>query len=273
MAVTLQLPWAYAELPPNQPVPGGLATVILPVESEAAPEARFGGRLVFVDHVDSKWVALVGLPCNIIPGNFILSVSSPGEEHSSVEFGVLPPGSLTTLEKEGLEISQEITVTAQELPPGITPSGVTNAAMSQDLMVEARRFSAIQSEHKFDPPVESRELVGYGSLISDEISECHDYLSYLTPPGNRVYAPAAGEVSAVPGMDNVNGTVVIAHGSQTFSILGNLEQILVEPGQWVDKGEVVGAAGGADIPTGGRVDWALVQNGYRVDPLRFAVPR
>ena len=215
----------------------------------------------------------MGLPCDIIPGNYVLSITSTGSEHTGVEFGVLPPGSLAAKDNSDNGIERITRISAHGLPPGITPSHVFNPAMHLDLAIDGDRYSAVEPRFDFDPPVESRDLVGYGSLIGDSLSACHDYLSYQTPMGNRVYAPTSGEVVGLPGDVEGAGLVIISHGGETYSVLGNLGEILVETGQTLDKGEIVGTAGAASTPSGGRIDWAVLQNGYKVDPLRFSTAR
>jgi hypothetical protein len=262
-----------AELPAHQPVPGGFAIVPLPVVDDIPPITRFGERRVSVSRQNGRWTALVGLPCDILPGNYILSLTNTAEEHQSVEFGVLPPGSPLAGGVTQTAGERDPAGTARALPEGITYRQVNNPAMRVKMVFDREQLAQTDATFDFDPPVESRELVGYGSLLVQANSGCHDYLSYLTAMGNRVYAPAAGMVVSATDESDVSEPLVIAHGSETLSILGNLGQVLVETGQWLEQGEPVGTAGAAETPTGGRVDWAVVQNGYRVDPLRFATSR
>ncbi len=260
---------ALAELPVHRPVAGGVAVVPLPIASEEAPRARFGERPVHVARRNARWVALVGLPCDILPGNYILSLPDMEPEQSSVEFGVLPqdPGIRSAAGEDSTPQPSRI---ALPLPPGIAIDGVVNPAMARSIAYDAALVGDVTPDFEFSAPVESRVHLGYGRLAAREAPDCHDYLGFFTAFGSRVYAPAAGVVVAIPGGADGAETLLIAHGGEVLSVLGNLGEVLVEAGTLLDQGEVVGTAGSAEAPTGGRVDWAVSMNGYRVDPLRLA---
>jgi murein DD-endopeptidase MepM/ murein hydrolase activator NlpD len=68
------------------------------------------------------------------------------------------------------------------------------------------------------------------------------------------------------------GTLLIDHGLGLSSAFLHLDRILVEPGQSVERGELVARVGATGRVTGPHLDWRMNLGEIRVDPQLLAPP-
>lgn len=257
-----------AGLPVHRPVPGGIAVLPLNLQGEDKPSARFGEREVLVSRDGERWVAVVGLPCTMLPGNYIVSLTGEDLESVSVELGVIPHAPLNdgSDEVDGGAVRSG----APQAPDPASGDVVFNPTLAQAPAVDPEAHSGLIPDFDFRAPVESRRIVRFGPMPSSTGLRCHDYLSFLLAPGSRIYTPAEGRVAAVDRTREHGIRITLAHGGGVVSVLGNLRTALVETGQRLDQGEILGTVGIADGSDSGRLDWAIALNGSRVDPLQFS---
>ena len=262
---------AQAELPQHNPVPGGIAVIPLKMTVADKPVVHFGERPVYVTRDQEGWSAVVGLPCDILPGNYIVTVSGAPQGNSSIELGILPhPPRLPNPDETGSDDYVQDRNSTAALPQWISPRSVVNEAMSRRYEYDHALAEGLAPDFQFRAPVESVYSVDYGKLLVDGSLWCHDYLSFFLPAGSRVYAPAPGVVAGIDATGQGGSRIVVAHGDTVVSILGNLGDIPVKVGQSVEQGEMLGKVGAMAGDQAGRLDWAVALNGYRVDPLQFA---
>lgn len=81
------------------------------------------------------------------------------------------------------------------------------------------------------------------------------------PSGTPVLAAQAGRVAASESMGGYGLTVVLRHGEKEDleSLYPHLSQLLVEPGEWVEQGEVVGLVGSTGNSTGPHLHFEMRQ--------------
>jgi len=118
--------------------------------------------------------------------------------------------------------------------------------------------------------VESSYVVPYGKIIHRGRLETHNYVSFLGKPELPVYTPLAATVLKISSSDSNDFTIQLDHGNGIVSMLGHLKTILVETGQKLDQGELLGVTRRMDDIKGGKLDWGLSVNGSLVNPLQFA---
>ena len=66
--------------------------------------------------------------------------------------------------------------------------------------------------------------------------------------------------------------LAIDHGQGIISMMCHLSKIMVEKGQTVKQGEVIGLVGQTGRATGPHLHWGLSINNARVDPLLVLTP-
>ncbi len=68
----------------------------------------------------------------------------------------------------------------------------------------------------------------------------------------------------------VRGNVVIIdHGHGVFSQYAHLSEFYVQPGQFVERGQLIGAAGATGRTNGPHLHFEIIVNGTPVDPIRW----
>ena len=94
--------------------------------------------------------------------------------------------------------------------------------------------------------------------------------------GTDVYAPAVGKVvGALPGLIVRGNTIIIDHGLGVYTIYMHLEEILVEEGAVVERGQLIGVIGTTGRSTGPHLHFEVDIQGTPVNPatwLRRAFP-
>ncbi len=95
----------------------------------------------------------------------------------------------------------------------------------------------------------------------------HAGIDLGAPAGAPALAPAAGIVRLAGGPYTLEGNLVmIDHGGGVVSALLHLSRIDVLPGQFVARGEAIGAVGATGRATGPHLHWGVTVAGVRVDP-------
>ncbi|MBF96198.1 MAG: Murein DD-endopeptidase MepM [Alphaproteobacteria bacterium MarineAlpha9_Bin4] len=85
--------------------------------------------------------------------------------------------------------------------------------------------------------------------------------------GSPILAPSDGIVVMVEkDLYFSGGTIIISHGRGLTSSLLHLKKILVEPGSFIKKGELIGLMGDTGRATGSHLDWRMELRGVRIDP-------
>ena len=112
---------------------------------------------------------------------------------------------------------------------------------------------------------------GFGPRISpiDEQIRFHPGVDIVVNVGTPVRATQAGQV-VVAGSDGEYGlAVVIRHAGGFTTLYGHNSQILVRPGQTVERGQVVARSGNTGVSTGPHVHYEVRYHGTAIDPAPF----
>ena len=124
-------------------------------------------------------------------------------------------------------------------------------------------------------PVVGRISGVYGSqrILNGAPRAPHRGLDIAAPPGTPVGAMAGGVVSlAKPDMYFTGGTVMVDHGHGLHSIYAHLSDVLVEAGQDVAQGAVLGTVGSTGRAAGPHLHWGVYWFGQAVDPALLVGP-
>ncbi len=241
-----------------KPVPGGVAVVDLGAGGEK-PAARYLGKPVLVLREDGRrWIAVVGLPLTVRPGQQQIEV----EDGRRLAFSVGPRAYR----------EQHITLKDQQQ---VTPNAANLARIERELalQVEAyRQFSPRQpSNLLFDRPVNGPLSSPFGlrRFFNGEERNPHSGLDFAVPSGTPVRAPAAGTVILVGDYFFNGRTVFVDHGQGLISMFCHLSQIGVQVGDELARGAVLGKVGATGRATGPHLHWNVSLNDARVDPAIF----
>ncbi len=159
----------------------------------------------------------------------------------------------------------------------VTPPEEVLTRIREDtrLVREARRTDDARTDflEPIDWPVVGIITGVYGAqrVLNGEPRRPHYGIDIHAPTGTPVKAPASGIVTmAHQDMYFSGATLIIDHGHGLSSTFLHLEQILVEPGEYVAKNQTVATVGSSGRSTGPHLDWRLNLFSARLDPQLIA---
>ena len=97
----------------------------------------------------------------------------------------------------------------------------------------------------------------------------HKGLDIAAPLGTKVKSSASGRVVFAGWQGGYGNTVIIYHSYGITTVYGHLEKILVESGDFLNKGDVIGLVGSTGRSTGPHLHYEIRINGVRVDPMDY----
>ncbi len=121
----------------------------------------------------------------------------------------------------------------------------------------------------FQWPLIGRISGEFGSrrILNGEPKRPHSGVDIARPTGTPIRAPAGGIITlAKSGMYFEGGLVLLDHGHWLESAFLHMSRIDVEPGQRVEKGEIIGAVGATGRVTGPHLHWSMRWTGRLLDP-------
>ena len=250
-------------LPPNTPVPGGVAVVLLGEATNpnaSAPTAKLGDRRLAVIQDNGRWLALVGIPLETTPGPLSIQVDSNGsrrQERLDIHDKAYPVQRLT------IKDQRKVTPNPEDEARIVREMEITDAIKAT--------FTPGPLDTRFALPAEGRLSSRFGlrRIFNGQPRKPHAGLDVAVGLGAPVRAPAPGVV-VNRGEFFFNGnTVFIDHGQGLITAYMHLSRIDVAEGQRVERGQVLGAAGATGRVTGPHLHWAVILNGTAVDPELF----
>jgi len=101
----------------------------------------------------------------------------------------------------------------------------------------------------------------------------HYGVDVAVPTGTPVHAPTAGVVTlAEPDLFYSGGTIILDHGYRLSSSFLHMSKVLVEVGQEMRAGDVIGEVGATGRATGPHLDWRMSWRDQRIDPQLLVLP-
>ena len=97
----------------------------------------------------------------------------------------------------------------------------------------------------------------------------HTGVDFRRAVGEPVWATASGRVVAVESLDVRGNVVIIDHGYGIFSQYAHTSEAYVTPGQYVQRGQLIAAAGSTGRTNGPHLHFEIIVNGIPVDPLAW----
>jgi murein DD-endopeptidase MepM/ murein hydrolase activator NlpD len=198
----------------------------------------------------------------------------------------LKPGSYPLVVKNAATgLRKQIDVTVRSKDYGVRRLTLPKEMVELDAVTleRARREAAIMKEALDAPPGAPQwkgsfvqpldgEVVGpfgQASIINGLPRAPHSGVDLKAERGTPVVAINSGRVS-LTGEYFFNGLfVVIDHGGAIQSMYFHLDKILLQQGDRVTKGQIVGFVGATGRATGPHLHFGIRVNGARIDPLQF----
>ncbi|UII70595.1 peptidoglycan DD-metalloendopeptidase family protein [Pseudomonas sp. HN11] len=240
----------------NKPVPGGVAVVELG-PSAAPPKATYLGKPVLVVKEADTWLAIVGIPLTVKPGNE--RISSGGRNLPFIVGYKKYPEQRITLKNK----SQ------------VNPDPAQLKRIEAELAVQIKAYRSfspnLPSNLVLDKPVNGplSSKFGVRRFFNGEERNPHSGLDFAVPAGTPIKTPANGKVILVGNYFFNGNTVFVDHGQGFISMFCHMSKIDVKVGDQLTRGAVVGKVGATGRATGPHMHWNVSLNDARVDPAIF----
>ena len=240
----------------NKPVPGGVAVVELG-PAAVAPKATYQGKPVLVVREQDSWLAIVGIPLTVKPGNERLS--SGGRNLPFIVGYKKYPEQRITLKNK----SQ------------VNPDPAQLKRIEGELAVQLKAYRSfspnLPSNLVLDKPVNGplSSKFGVRRFFNGEERNPHSGLDFAVPAGTPIKTPANGKVILTGNYFFNGNTVFVDHGQGFISMFCHMSKIDVKVGDQLTRGAVVGKVGSTGRATGPHMHWNVSLNDARVDPAIF----
>jgi murein DD-endopeptidase MepM/ murein hydrolase activator NlpD len=125
-------------------------------------------------------------------------------------------------------------------------------------------------------PVSMKDLTRFGSSFGTryhpilKVIRPHEGIDLTAPRGTNIYATADGTVVQAGYREGGFGKkVLIDHGHGYRTVYGHCDEVLVEPGQEVSRGEIIAKVGSTGLSKSPHLHYEVHVNGKPVDPINY----
>lgn len=247
-----------APLPQSAAVPGGIAMITLG-SGAVAPVAHFQDRRVMVRAAGEQWQAMVGIPLDAKAGMHELYVQGASRPYIFQVNGKMYAEQRLTIKNK-----RKVNPNAEDMKRIRSESGRIKQALRQWTMQDS-------VETRFTLPVNGRLSSPFGlrRFFNEQARKPHSGIDIAAPAGSPIKVPAAGRVIE-SGYFFFNGnSVFLDHGQGLVTMYSHMQDIKVQPGQSVVRGDIIGNVGQSGRATGPHLHWGVSLNDARVDPSLF----
>ncbi len=264
------LPSAFlnASLQPLPLVQGSTEVVRAQVQQGASLSGTLVDMPLHFFAEGNEQVALQGVNALLDPGVYPLSIEA-----------TLPDGSKQSFEQmilvtSGNYASEDIPLNDPSfIDPAITEPELKNVTAVVTPATPTRYWTGVFSS----PSVYSDCFTSrYGTRrtykitgSNEEVPGFHTGLDFCGGEGLQIFAPAPGKVVFAAPLTVRGNAVIIDHGWGVYSGFWHQSQIMVNVGDTVTQGQVIGLVGGTGRVTGAHLHWDLWVNGVQVNPLNW----
>ena len=267
LVILAGLPALALAMPEHAPRPGGIAVLEIPASSDGAPPiVHFDGRRTLVVRHDDNWLAVIGIPLDREPGPATASISNAGDsETQSLTFDI---GTHAYREQHLTVKPGYVNPAPEQLERIIAEREHIDTALAtwSDIALDAVTLHA---------PVDGARSSSFGSrrFFNDEPRAPHRGMDIAARAGTEIGAPLDGAVLLAGDYYFTGNTVIVDHGQGLLTLYAHLQELAVEDGQIVERGDRLGTVGATGRVTGPHLHFAVYLNGTPVDPaLLLAKP-
>lgn len=103
--------------------------------------------------------------------------------------------------------------------------------------------------------------------------EFHAGIDISGKTGMKIIAPANGIVLRTGYDQRLGKYIVLQHTEEIKTIYGHLSKILLEEGEMVERGDILGNMGNSGLSTSSHLHYALIKNDRCINPMEYILDR
>lgn len=251
--------FGWGQLPNHTPIPGGIATVVLGPAGTPKPTAHFGRHAVMVTQDKGRWVSIVGLGLDVVPGRYILKTTDQDHVTNAHEF---------TVRAHRYRVTQVAPIVKKVRGKRAAP------IILSDMTYDPRVYALPQQPVETIPElplrlpvdgVEPNDRFGEREVGPEETSQPIRYLEFTVSSERAVLAPGAGRIAGVLSLA-AGDMLVIDHGRGLLSLLWPLSAVPVKVNEDVARGAQLGRPILQPESDTGQLRWSVALNAEFVNP-------
>lgn len=97
----------------------------------------------------------------------------------------------------------------------------------------------------------------------------HNGVDIAASYGTSIYASDGGEVVSSTYSSSYGHYIMISHGNGRYTLYAHMSQRLMDVGEKVYQGEVIGKVGSTGYSTGAHIHFEIIEDGAYINPLNF----
>jgi murein DD-endopeptidase MepM/ murein hydrolase activator NlpD len=232
----------------------GLATVTARWDDREIPYVQMGDR----------WATVIGVDLDTDAGDYPLEITRGFDDGSEAV-------QVDTVAVQGKDYpTTELTVA-----PGYVELSPENQERSA---IESQEISAIYSTltaeafwtNAFAVPIPGTtggRNFGHRRVFNGQPRSPHSGADLRAATGTEILAANSGRIVLAKNLFFSGNAVFIDHGLGVYTTYLHLSEMLVEPGEMVEQGQIIGLAGATGRVTGPHLHWGVRILDARVDPF------
>ena len=125
-------------------------------------------------------------------------------------------------------------------------------------------------------PISIKELIRFGSAYGMrihpilKIPKMHEGIDLTCPQGTKIFAPADGIITSAGFTSGGYGNkIMIDHGFGYVTVYGHLYQVLVNTGDKVKRGDIIGLVGNTGLSTCAHLHYEILVYGKKINPFNY----
>ena len=254
-----------ASISPLPLVQGGTQVIRVTTQNNSPASGMLVDTPLHFFQSNGEQVALQGIHALLEPGVYPLRLETILQDGRKQSFEQMV---LVTSGNYGRE---EIYVEAKTIDPSISDPenhnvfSVVSPSTPVQLWKGIFKSPAVYSNEFTSRYGTRRTYYGIGTDLT--ILGFHTGLDFAGGDGLQIFAPAPGRVVFAAPLTVRGNATIIDHGWGVYSGFWHQSEILVNVGDMMEQGQVIGLVGGTGRVTGAHLHWELWVNGVQVNPL------
>lgn len=248
-----------ASIAPQQVLQGDVAVLRMdrPVAGSVSVKVEGLNEQPRVFLMNGRAVAFIGFPANARMGAYPVSVSWEGGQWA---------GAVEVVRKVFTE--DRLVVTAEQEAVYYDPRQAQDWA--RVFALRSKSDPAPLWDGAFQLPVagELKITTYFGEIrfVNGVETGRHSGMDFGAPEGTPILAPARGRVVMAEKLIVTGLTIIIDHGMNLYTTYYHCSAMDVEPGQWVEPGDLIGKVGTTGFSLGAHLHWTATIGNTPVDP-------